>query len=311
MRNLFFSILLISLSILSANAQEWDGATNTTDPIYRTGNVGIGTISPDSNFKLTVQGNVNIGGTGNFRLRTRHVDGKATNNNTIDDLYLNYDTGKNIFVGYGGQTSNIYVSGNQGIGTTNPLNQLQIGNSMSFHDGGHEVIGFGYAPGSNIDLNPHGYAAEVRLNSYNGDFSFGASSNVTNGPTTRLLINRNGFIGIATVNPSERLTVNGKILCEEVEVIADVVPDYVFQKYYTGSSELKEDYKMPTLEEVEAFTKANHHLPEVPSAAEIKEEGLQLKEMTTLLLQKIEELTLYTIEQEKRIKALEEALAKK
>ena len=68
---------------------------------------------------------------------------------------------------------------------------------------------------------------------------------------------------------------------------------------------------MPSLEEVEAFTKANHHLPEVPSAATIKEEGLQLKEMTTLLLQKVEELTLYTIEQEKRIKSLEAKLVEK
>jgi hypothetical protein len=120
-----------------------------------------------------------------------------------------------------------------------------------------------------------------------------------------------GNIGIGTQHPSELLTVNGKILCEEVEVIADVVPDYVFQKYYTGTSSLKEDYIMPTLEEVEAFTKENHHLPEVPSATEIKEEGLQLKEMTTILLQKVEELTLYTIEQEKRIKMLEDKLEKK
>jgi len=122
-------------------------------------------------------------------------------------------------------------------------------------------------------------------------------------------------LGIGTMNFSQdtnaKLLVDGKILCEEVEVIADVVPDYVFEKYYTGESSLKEDYVMPTLEEVEAFTKANHHLPEVPSAAEIKEEGLQLKEMTTILLQKVEELTLYTIEQEKRIKALEAELAKK
>jgi len=68
---------------------------------------------------------------------------------------------------------------------------------------------------------------------------------------------------------------------------------------------------MPTLEEVEAYTKENHHLPNVPSAKEIKEEGLHLKEMTNLLLQKIEELTLYTIEQEKRIKTLEGKLATK
>jgi hypothetical protein len=62
---------------------------------------------------------------------------------------------------------------------------------------------------------------------------------------------------------------------------------------------------MPTLEEVEEFTKKNHHLPEIPSATQIQEEGLHLKEMTNLLLQKIEELTIYIIEQEKRIKALE------
>ena len=122
--------------------------------------------------------------------------------------------------------------------------------------------------------------------------------------------NNDGYIGIGTTSPTELLTVNGKILCEEVEVIQDVAPDYVFQKYYTGISLLKPEYKMPTLEEIEAFTKENHHLPEVPSAAEIKEDGMQLKEMTTLLLQKVEELTLYTIEQEKRIKALEAELAK-
>lgn len=123
----------------------------------------------------------------------------------------------------------------------------------------------------------------------------------------------NNKIGIGTtdLDADSRLTVNGKILCEEVEVIQDVAPDYVFQKYYTGSSVLKEDYTMPTLEEVEAFTKANHHLPEVPSAAQQKEDGMQLKDMTNLLLQKVEELTLYTIEQEKRINTLEAKLAEK
>ncbi|MCH9659838.1 MAG: hypothetical protein K0U54_02895, partial [Bacteroidetes bacterium] len=123
----------------------------------------------------------------------------------------------------------------------------------------------------------------------------------------------NGKLGVGTMalDADSAITVNGKILCEEVEVIQDVAPDYVFQKYYLGESSLKESYSMPTLEEVEAFTKANHHLPEVPSAKEIKEEGMGLKEMSTLLLQKVEELTLYTIEQEKRINALEKMLAEK
>ncbi len=116
-------------------------------------------------------------------------------------------------------------------------------------------------------------------------------------------------VGIGTSNPDSRLTVKGKIHCEEVKVDLSVPADYVFEKYYTGDSELNKDYVMPTLEEVEAYTKENHHLPEIPSAQEIKNNGLKLKEMTNLLLQKIEELTLYTIEQEKRIKALEAKLA--
>ncbi|TYP99892.1 hypothetical protein C7447_101499 [Tenacibaculum adriaticum] len=128
------------------------------------------------------------------------------------------------------------------------------------------------------------------------------------GGQNRLRINYNGNVGIGSVNPDSKLTVKGKIHCEEVKVDLAVPADYVFEKYYIGSSSLKEDYKMPTLEEVEIFTKKNNHLPEMPSAKQIQEEGLHLKEMTNLLLQKIEELTLYTIEQEKRIKTLEKKL---
>ncbi|MDG5492970.1 hypothetical protein [Psychroserpens sp. SPM9] len=134
---------------------------------------------------------------------------------------------------------------------------------------------------------------------------------VNTGITRMSIDGETGNIGIGTINPTEKLSVRGKILCQEVEVIQNVAPDYVFQKYYNGFSLLKEDYKMPTLEEVEAFIKEYYHLPEIPSASEIKKEGMQLKEMTTLLLQKIEELTLYTIEQEKRIKALEAQLIKR
>ena len=124
-------------------------------------------------------------------------------------------------------------------------------------------------------------------------------------------VKTNGNVGVGTTKPDSKLTVKGKIHCEEVLVDLEVPADYVFEKYYTGGSNLKEDYKMPTLEEVEKFTKENHHLPNVPSAKKIQEEGLKLKEMTNLLLQKIEELTLYTIEQEKRIKALEGKLVEK
>lgn len=103
----------------------------------------------------------------------------------------------------------------------------------------------------------------------------------------------NGFIGLGTNDPDERLTVKGKIHAEEVKIDLQVPADYVFQKYYTGRSSLKKEYKLPSLEEVEKYTRENHHLPEIPSAKEIQENGLQLGEMTNLLLQKIEEITIY------------------
>jgi hypothetical protein len=60
---------------------------------------------------------------------------------------------------------------------------------------------------------------------------------------------------------------------------------------------------MPTLDEVAQYTKDNNHLPNIPSAEEMKKNGVQLGEMNNLLLQKIEELTLYAIEQEKKLEA--------
>jgi hypothetical protein len=139
---------------------------------------------------------------------------------------------------------------------------------------------------------------------YGGDFTNGVRFNGAK-------VTIDGFLGVGSQNPDEKLNVKGTIHCEEVKVDLAVPTDYVFEKHYNGYSHLKPDYVMPTLEEVEAFTKTNNHLPDVPSAKEIEENGLQLKEMTNILLQKIEELTLYTIEQEKRIKALEAKLEEK
>jgi hypothetical protein len=118
-------------------------------------------------------------------------------------------------------------------------------------------------------------------------------------------------VGIGTLNPDSKLTVKGKIHAEEVKVDLNVPADYVFQKYFDGYSEINPKYNMLTLVEIESFIKVNKHLPEIPSAKEIQQEGLYLGEMTNLLLQKIEELTLYTIDQEKRIAVMESKLSQR
>jgi hypothetical protein len=105
----------------------------------------------------------------------------------------------------------------------------------------------------------------------------------------------NANVGIGTKNPDEKLTVNGKIHAQEVRIDLSSpmtkVPDYVFAN----------NYKLKSLQEVEEFIKQNSHLPEIPSAKEIEKNGLMLAEMNMSLLKKIEELTLYSIAQEKKI----------
>jgi hypothetical protein len=88
-----------------------------------------------------------------------------------------------------------------------------------------------------------------------------------------------------------------------------VAPDYVFAHYFEGTSEINPSYRMPTLGELESFIKENHHLPGVPSAETLEKEGLSLKEMNLILLQKIEELTLYTLEQQREINLLKEKVS--
>jgi hypothetical protein len=104
-----------------------------------------------------------------------------------------------------------------------------------------------------------------------------------------------GHVGIGCSNPSVELAVNGKIQASELELKASpCVADYVFEK----------NYNLMNLNDLSKFLATNKHLPEVPSAAEFKEKGLNVAEMNNLLLKKVEELTLYVIEQQKQIEDL-------
>lgn len=100
-------------------------------------------------------------------------------------------------------------------------------------------------------------------------------------------------MGIGT-QPDATLTVKGDIHTQEVTVDLQgaVAPDFVFE----------EDYDLKSLEETEEYIKANKHLPEIPSASEMEENGFGLKEMDLKLLQKVEELTLHLIQQNKELK---------
>ena len=108
-------------------------------------------------------------------------------------------------------------------------------------------------------------------------------------------------VGINTVNTNTgyALAVSGGILTDQV-LIRDVSdwPDYVFGK----------GHALMSINNVKAFIDKNHHLPDVPSAKEVEENGVNVAEMQKVLLKKIEELTLYTIEQQRLIEELQEKI---
>jgi hypothetical protein len=121
---------------------------------------------------------------------------------------------------------------------------------------------------------------------------------------------KNGKIGIGTNNPDELLTVKGKIHTQEVivDLQGAVAPDYVFEWYAEGFSKLKPTYGLMSLSALETFVTTYKHLPNVPSAESLERDGLSLKEMNLLLLEKVEELTLYTLQQQKELDALKAQL---
>jgi hypothetical protein len=143
----------------------------------------------------------------------------------------------------------------------------------------------------------NGYISFLRGQSFDDGFlEFGTRG------LARMIIDSNGKVGIGTSNiPSDyKLAVEGKIIAEEVMIKhRSGWPDFVFHN----------DYDLMPIAEVESFVLKNSHLPGIPDAATVRDEGLSIGEMQKLLLQKIEELTLYIIKQDKDIKQLKTELS--
>lgn len=117
-----------------------------------------------------------------------------------------------------------------------------------------------------------------------------------------LFLKDNGNVGIGTKDPLCKLSVNGTILAKEIRVNEDASwwPDFVFDK----------EYALLSLAEVKQFVSENKHLPDVPSITDVEGKDVSLGEMNRILLQKIEELTLYVIDLQEQIDALKEAAGK-
>jgi hypothetical protein len=197
------------------------------------------------------------------------------------------------------------TNGNLGVGISNPRSKIHVGAGTS------DVISIGTTDyGGNAGQALAGIKAGQTPGGDGGILEFQTLSwgALPYDLTTKMIISGNtGNVGIGTSTPGEKLSVNGKIRAREVKVETTNWPDYVFAK----------NYKLPSLAETEEHIKKEGHLPGIPSAQEVKANGIDLGEMNAKLLQKIEELTLHLIQKEKdidaqnlRIRKLEESFLK-
>ena len=186
--------------------------------------------------------------------------------------------------------SHLFVSesGNVGVGTDEPEKRLDINGNVRIK---------GVGPLLQLENNNTGHKWELYSGGSVGNNGLGIFDRTEE--QYLIAFAANGNVGIGTVNPSSKLTVKGMITCQEL-LILDNVPssDYVF----------KVDYNLLTVPDLEKYIQQHGHLPDVPSAEEFKKNGYKAGDMDDLLLRKIEELSLYIIEQEKRIEKLEKKI---
>ncbi|MBK7761886.1 MAG: hypothetical protein IPI46_00750 [Bacteroidetes bacterium] len=264
------------------------------------GNIGIGTSAPTN--RLTVAGSANAIGqiisntSGHGLVQTdgttsvgTYADGTAgwIGTNSNHPLYF--------YTANGWESMMISTSGNVGLGTSSPNEKLSVvgttglyGNSIFSpnQSGANGTVSIGTPTiFANSMLN-------VKSNLQYGAFIDAPSSSEALHVEGMTRINGEVGIGIA---PSSvyLLAVGGKIICTELRVQATPFPDYVFDA----------SYNLKPLEEVEQHILTHHRLPNMPPATEVESDGMNVGGIQLKLVEKVEELTLYLLQQQKELKA--------
>lgn len=310
-------------SVSGQTGKKWACYFTGGDVAVMSGNLGIGTTTPKAQLDIA-------GGSGGLAITGTNLDPY------FSDKLLPFKNSKKLILGWnysGGR-------GEQSIITNGPASLV---GGFSFYDykdnattathlmtiEGTGRVGIGTpSPTYKLDV-----VGDIRISNYSpticlqrdtdsGGFIQGIQTKLVDGTdhwyfgvvqsnwvvsrgnydNPKLTILDDGKVGIGTtqIPDSFKLAVAGRIIAEEIVVRLQSSwwPDYVF----------KPNYNLMPLHQVEQFVTTNNHLPGIPSAAEVQNDGISMGDMQNKLLQKIEELTLYIIEQDKKIKNLEEKL---
>ncbi len=320
------------------------GLTAQENKIDLTGNIGIGTINPALSLHIK-----NPAGGGAFAIERGNKLWKFSIQNTGDRLYLTNSANVGQFftfakegrlgIGTSNPQSPLHIETDSWLSSLITLKDTHYSPHQIYHfqvesDGlkikQDDTINYQFKTGGdfvvnngNLGIGTASPNLKLHIKDPDGGAAFGIErggklwrfdiqntgnnlyvSNSSNPSGSKFTFTKDGRLGIGTTSPDSKLTVKGLIHSREVKVTSTAGgADFVFEN----------DYDLPTLDEVEKYIKKNKHLPEIASAIEMNKNGIHLAEMNIKLLQKIEELTLYTIEQQKeieRLKLLEKRLSR-
>jgi hypothetical protein len=280
--------------------------------ITKSGRIGIGTQSPTA--KLEVRGKnpddiliasfSNAANTSNLEIITEDSATIIRNSGSFDaSIIVETGVAYKLLDPICGVNWGLYKfdSGRLAMGVAKPKSMLHLYSVSCEHDPLYET---------NIHHSIarfESFNTEIEINSENNDY--GKIRNLrkdkglelsTNNNDGQLYLNPNGSVGVGTIKTFDyKLAVNGTIGCKEVIIESDSNwPDYVFD----------ENYKLMSLHELESYIKEHKHLPNIISAEEVKENGINVGNLGHSLLEKLEELTLHVIRQQKHIEAQQKTI---
>jgi len=306
-----YTTLVALLAIVQVSYAQW---TISGTKIYNsnTGNVGVGTNAPSTLLSIGREFGT---GTIDIQRYLNLTNGASTSPANGNGVGMSFSIGNNLNASqtlgaidvvneYFNTASNMRfytVTGSTlteqmrldgrgylGIGTINPANKLDVqGNGSFYTSGSTTALQIG-------SVNTGKTSIDIATSSDAGGYGIIQSVSVGGSVYGNTAINPNGgFVGIGTPTPKEALSVNGNIRSKQVKVETANWPDYVFKK----------EYNLPSLSDVKTFIDKNHHLPEMPSEADVIKEGVNLGEMIKLQTKKIEELTLYLIDKDTKLQS--------
>lgn len=293
-KNLYIKILSLCFLLGTNLIAQINNGTNTlsnNSSSSGNGNTGSGSYSFSSGVSNTTSGGYSCSfGQNNISSGLLAISGGYASQ-ALGHFSMSFGfqsiVGGNNSIGFG---RGINVANNESIAigfysNTNAVNTMVFGRFLTASNTNSFIIGKGISTLSRMDNN----IANSLMIGFNSDVPtlFIGSSNG---------IGTTGNVGIGTtaINGA-KLSVDGTIRAREIIVNLTTWSDFVFDK----------DYNLLSLSELEKFITINKHLPNVPSEKEILKNGVSLGEMNAILLEKIEELTIYMINLEKRIKELE------